>query len=105
MTPTSTSGASSAGGVHTPGPWGTSRQPGGLWIAVRVNGNCPGGGERLPEEGAFCSEAAALMAIAQCEGRWDDCDRNYCQREHSCAERDKAAPARAAYPKATGVAP
>lgn len=47
-----------------PGPWMTSPQPGGLWIANRFNPNAPGCFDRLPASGAFTTEARALAAIA-----------------------------------------
>jgi hypothetical protein len=52
---------------HTAGRWLTSRQPGGLWVADRINPNSPGGLDRLPKQGCFGSEAQAFAAIAEFE--------------------------------------
>lgn len=50
------------------GPWGLVRQPGGLWVAGRVNASSPGGMDRLPREGAFRTEAEARAVIAKATG-------------------------------------
>jgi hypothetical protein len=55
---------------HTPGPWGIEPQPGGGWIAVRINFSSPGNFDRLPAVGAgqFRTEAEARAAIAKATG-------------------------------------
>lgn len=50
---------------HTPGAWGTSKQPGGGWIAVRYHPSRPGGVERLPASGEFNAERDAIAAMTK----------------------------------------